>query len=289
MPTEPSDNPLVNLLVKLEEAKRKRCRTLGIMAATKLLLDPQWNSRQRQQLEEFKSGEASPVYRGKNISAKYGKDGVYLALRLAMSDAEPELREKEWKESGETLEDWDARQARPFAAYIEKRVKEKIDEDIGRPGRLDTFIYRFFEGGDTKRGAIRRMLDRIVVNGWADELFGDLRECYSIEAVQFGVPEPADDLAEATMKAGSETAGADSADKTKRVPKIEWLARAMLLVREHPDWSDREIARTIKKSHTTLLRSPEFQAAAAMARGEKTDLPQGFKDSKTREIDAYEL
>lgn len=193
MPTDPSDNPIVNLLVKLERSKMERWRTLGIMAATKLLLDTRhkWNNKERQQLEEFKSGEAAPMYRGKYIAKKYGDWGGYAALRTEMSAADIVLSEEEFKESGETLEDWDARQARPFADYVDKRVKEKIDEDIGRPGRLVTFINRFFEDGDTRGGAIRRVLDRLVENGWVDEFFSDLRECYRIEAEQFGVPESA--------------------------------------------------------------------------------------------------
>ncbi len=58
--------------------------------------------------------------------------------------------------------------------------------------------------------------------------------------------------------------------------KFIWLAKAMLLVQAHPDWSDAKIARKVDKNASTLSRSKQYKAAAAMARGNKRDLPQGF-------------
>jgi len=57
--------------------------------------------------------------------------------------------------------------------------------------------------------------------------------------------------------------------------KGRWLADAMLQVRDHPEWSDAEIARQVRVNPSTLSRSPEYQAAAAMARGDKACLPKG--------------
>lgn len=54
-----------------------------------------------------------------------------------------------------------------------------------------------------------------------------------------------------------------------------WLARAMLLVRDHPDWSNAEIARQVSKHPSTLARSLEYQVAAALARGSKADHLRG--------------
>jgi hypothetical protein len=60
------------------------------------------------------------------------------------------------------------------------------------------------------------------------------------------------------------------------------LAIAMMLIQEHPDWSDRSIAeKSGYKTHSTLVRNKTYQAAAAMARGKKGDLPHGNKDGKT--------
>jgi hypothetical protein len=70
-----------------------------------------------------------------------------------------------------------------------------------------------------------------------------------------------------------------------------WLARAMLLVRDHPDWSDATIAENVGKHKSTLSRSREYQAAAQMARGKKEDRPRGFitVDAETdlHDLDAF--
>jgi hypothetical protein len=66
------------------------------------------------------------------------------------------------------------------------------------------------------------------------------------------------------------------AEETKRSQQREWLAEAMLAVRDHPDWSDAAIARKVGKDKSTLARSKEYRLAAALARGTKEDhLPKG--------------
>lgn len=73
--------------------------------------------------------------------------------------------------------------------------------------------------------------------------------------------------------------------------RAEWLAKAMLLVRDHPDWSDAEIARQVGKDKSTLSRSREFRAAAAMVRGVKDDRDKGHisvdPDSGLQDVEAY--
>jgi hypothetical protein len=70
----------------------------------------------------------------------------------------------------------------------------------------------------------------------------------------------------------------------------EWLAKAMLIVRDHPYWSDAEIARRVGKNPGTLSRSTEYKLAADLARGSKTDVPQGHvktdSDSGLRDVEA---
>ena len=63
--------------------------------------------------------------------------------------------------------------------------------------------------------------------------------------------------------------------KTRSELHARWLAEAMLLVRDHPDWSDAEIASRVGKSPSTLSRSPEYQRAAGYARGSKSDRQKG--------------
>jgi hypothetical protein len=65
--------------------------------------------------------------------------------------------------------------------------------------------------------------------------------------------------------------------RSGRESKIEWLAKAMLLVNKHPDWTDAKIAAEVGKDPSTLSRSPEYQQAAAMARGSKDDRPKGHR------------
>lgn len=68
----------------------------------------------------------------------------------------------------------------------------------------------------------------------------------------------------------------DTRREARNGNRMEWLAMAMLMVRDHPDWSDAEIARRVEKNAGTLSRSKEYQTAASLARGSKTDRPAGY-------------
>jgi len=58
--------------------------------------------------------------------------------------------------------------------------------------------------------------------------------------------------------------------------KGEWLARAMILVRDHPEWSDRRIAQETGVDPGTLSRSAEYQVAAKIARESGATVARGF-------------
>ena len=64
----------------------------------------------------------------------------------------------------------------------------------------------------------------------------------------------------------------------------------MLLVQEHPDWSDAQIAREVGKHPSTLSRDKTYQAAAPMARGDKSDRRRGHikvdPDSGQQDVEA---
>jgi hypothetical protein len=62
---------------------------------------------------------------------------------------------------------------------------------------------------------------------------------------------------------------------TQAAKRTEWLARALLLVRDHPDWPDAEIARKVGRDKSVLSRDETYQTAAQMARARTTDLPKG--------------
>ena len=101
-----------------------------------------------------------------------------------------------------------------------------------------------------------------------------------------------------TIEAGNAATCDDEAEATKPTgptskseQRGKWLAEAMLLVRDHPDWSDAEIARRVGKDKSTLSRSREYQTAATMARGAKDDRPRGHilvdPNSGLRDVEAY--
>jgi len=81
-----------------------------------------------------------------------------------------------------------------------------------------------------------------------------------------------------------------SASQNKAVKRAEWLATAMLLVKEHPDWSDAKIARSVSKDPGTLSRSKEYKVVARLARNTETNLPKGHievdKDAGTTNLEA---
>lgn len=119
----------------------------------------------------------------------------------------------------------------------------------------------------------------------------------SLSIPEIGPVELPDDLADSIVRPG-ECQGEDEAEATKptgatskREQRAQWLAQAMLLVRDHPDWSDAEIARRVGKDKSTLSRSKEYQAAAAMARGVKDARHRGHisvdPDSGLRDVEAY--
>lgn len=53
---------------------------------------------------------------------------------------------------------------------------------------------------------------------------------------------------------------------SRRERKFKWLAEAMLLVQDNPDWPDARIAEEVGIDKSRLSRTPEYKAAAALAR-----------------------
>jgi hypothetical protein len=75
---------------------------------------------------------------------------------------------------------------------------------------------------------------------------------------------------------------------TRRERRAKWLAEAMLTVRDHPEWPDATIAEQVGIHKSRLSRSPEYQAAARMAR--KPRAPDGFVANvdKDRTVEAVD-
>lgn len=62
----------------------------------------------------------------------------------------------------------------------------------------------------------------------------------------------------------------DPSESNHKRTRLEWMAHAMLTVKEHPDWSDREIAKSVKINPSQLSRCKEYQVAASLARSGST-------------------
>jgi hypothetical protein len=79
----------------------------------------------------------------------------------------------------------------------------------------------------------------------------------------------------------------ESAAATRQQDKRVWLSNAMLLVQEHPDWSDSAIAEKLGRHPSQLSRSKEYQIAAASVRGDKSSIVDGFivTDDDTGRLD----
>ena len=82
--------------------------------------------------------------------------------------------------------------------------------------------------------------------------------------------------------------GGNSETGRPKQRQYKWLAEAMLLVNEHPEWSDAEIARKVGKDKSRLSRSKPYQMAADLARQPKKDMPTGYKDPATGDFEAWE-
>jgi len=79
-------------------------------------------------------------------------------------------------------------------------------------------------------------------------------------------------------------------NSTKRKHPYLWKAESMLLVNQHPDWSDKRIAQEVSISPSSLSRCKEYQLAAAMARnGHKRHRGHISVDPESglRDVEAY--
>jgi hypothetical protein len=74
----------------------------------------------------------------------------------------------------------------------------------------------------------------------------------------------------AALASGPHSSPSGKPKPTRRERRAKWLAEAMLTVRDHPEWSDAAIAARAGINKSRLSRSPEYQAAARMARAPKT-------------------
>ncbi len=210
---------------------------------------------------------------------------------------------KAWSLWGERFKAWNAGDARETTPFIvesvpprewrltESGVLARNDHDAGDTGGIDFVLWRGNFDGRPRRtpdgrvfarpevvrgsGRVERLIEHVVapelprVNtaNWpegADAIAGRLVPDLTAKLTEF-------------FKAHA-PAPADGVDPERSDRKRQWLADAMLLVRDHPEWSDAKIADKVCISKSTLSRSPEFQAAANIARDPKKAPPRGRAD-----------
>lgn len=74
--------------------------------------------------------------------------------------------------------------------------------------------------------------------------------------------------------------------------KIEWLVKAMFLVRDNPDWPDQKIAKEVGKNKSTLSRNRYYKNVAAIARDRDKGFPrrghQKLDENGQMDIEAYD-
>ena len=96
------------------------------------------------------------------------------------------------------------------------------------------------------------------------------------------------------MKAWAEGQQDSQADTSaakigRRDKKERGIAHALILVGQHPDWTNKDIAAKVGLDPSTLSRSPEFQRARQTNRAE---LPKGHvrvdPDTGQRDVEAYD-
>lgn len=203
----PGGNPLIESLVKLEKAKRARDHTITTTAADRLLDDQDFreevlrarfsnpkaakrkdltfNADERRVLREFASGEIPfPGYR---VGPK-----LHSAMLLASSAISDELRESDAEEyvaRGGSLLDWHHHGDNPLEEYVFERVNAKLSELIDRPA-LHVFIIRTIEGRAAQHEETRWALDRLVADGFADELLREVWQRYRVECEIQRLPGP---------------------------------------------------------------------------------------------------
>lgn len=70
----------------------------------------------------------------------------------------------------------------------------------------------------------------------------------------------------------------------ERKPPGAWLGTALILRKNHPDWSNAKIAREVGVDPSTLSRNDTYQNASAMSAGRKDDIPAGVQNKQTGEF-----
>jgi hypothetical protein len=124
-----------------------------------------------------------------------------------------------------------------------------------------------------KRRIIEGLVERIVVG--QDDI--DITLCAPPNAIAPGPQEQSvTDRRPAVSLPAAQTSEPPTDASSPAEPRVDPVALAIALMKDHPEWSARKLAQAAGCSHTTLTRSPLFRTAKALA-GAKQSRPQGWR------------
>ncbi len=195
----------------------------------------------------------------------------------------------------------------PWAEAEERPQNEKYAEALERADQAEEKLREAVEAGKSKKAvaAAKRAYDDAVkgLQTARDDSAPEVTEDRSFATYQvlrhycMNLVEEKHQhfIREAIDAVGSDlqkSVGGVKSKEGKREPCL-WLGQALLLVRDHPDWSAAKIAHTVgvHPSQLTPKRCPEFQIVAEYARGSKADRPRGYvevdPETGSRDLEAY--
>lgn len=168
------------------------------------------------------------------------------------------------------------------------------------PGYLDSFLPDYCEavldGKPPPDEELAQDLQELDQAGFTEKLLRILRDKCPGESEALGLPTTTGNRASAseggwkdtpTQQANESQASTEGLPaQSKRRTTADWLGKALITIRDHPEWSDNRIAKEVDVSHTTLIRSKEYQRAAGIAR-DGGNPPKGYKNAETSEMDTW--
>jgi len=217
---------------------------------------------------------------------------------------------KAWSLWEERYREWNAGDARETPPFIVESlpprewrltlsgVLARNDIDAGDEGGLNFVLWRGFFDGRPRPTPDGRIVGRLPLDGYGklESLTEreNVPELPRVNVANWGegadalasrlIPGLAEAVADYFKAHATPAGGRGGATEPERA-KGDWLAAAMLMVRDNPTQSDAAIARAVGVHPSTLTRSHEYQLAAGMARDQGMRPARGRVD-RTRGIEA---
>jgi hypothetical protein len=167
------------------------------------------------------------------------------------------------------------------AADLEAIYLDQLDAYCRSPDASDLGIQNLhMQWGSLQHQEKRRLIESITerIVAAADEIEITFCQLTSPAASDTPVPAPTDAPVYPATSQPPPLAAAPPVSPApgEASPKIDPVALAVAMMKDHPDWSARKLAQAAGCSHTTLTRSPLFRTAKALANA-KANRHSGWK------------